>query len=187
MAETGDPGAHAFEIRRVLGRGVAVVAPQGVTLGPMSSRSTGRSTATAGTKFRARMDAELARVGAVLGQEIAWSPGECEILETIERDSDRRAALERAHAQCDDLGSARALKLAQEIRLIEAQTARLVKGLQRELSKLVAQKVSDDEQSAAPASVVSLKASRAANTRWHRERLRQHAAQVQYREPDETG
>jgi VIT1/CCC1 family predicted Fe2+/Mn2+ transporter len=133
------------------------------------------------------MDAELARVGAVVGQEIAWSPGEIEILETIERDADRRAALERAHAECEDLGAARALKLAQEIRLIEAQTARLVKGLQRELSKLLGQSQSDDKHSAAPASVVSLKAQRAANTRWHRERLRQQAAAVQSREPDEVG
>jgi len=98
-----------------------------------------------------------------VGHDLAWSPGEVELLETIERDTDRRAALERAHAACEDIGSSRALKLPQEIRLVEAQTTRLVKSLQRELSKLLAQK--PEEKPQGPMSVVSLKAKRAADTR----------------------
>jgi hypothetical protein len=130
------------------------------------------------------MDAELARVAGILGADIAWSPGECEILATIARDTDRRTALERAHADCEDLGTPRALKLAQEIRLIEAQTARLVAKIQKELSKLLSQKPSEEQQ--APQSVASMKASRAAKTRWNREHLRQAAIQERYRSP-ETG
>jgi hypothetical protein len=125
------------------------------------------------------MDDELARVGGILGADIAWSQGEVELLDTVARDTDRRAALERAHAECDDLGTPRALKLAQEIRLNEAQTARLIAKLQKELSKMLASRPSEDAQ--LPQSVASRKASRAAKMRWNREHLRQAAIQEQYR------
>jgi hypothetical protein len=131
------------------------------------------------------MDAELARVGSILGADIAWSQGEVELLDTVARDTDRRAALERAHAECEDLGTPRALKLAQEIRLIEAQTARLVRQLQREIAKLLSQKPVE-EKPQAPLSPVSRKAQHAANTRWRREHLRQENIQAEYRSPGET-
>jgi hypothetical protein len=141
---------------------------------------------TAGQQFRDRMDAELTRVAAILGSELAWSPGEVELLETVERDADRRAALERAHAACEDISAPRALKVAQEIRLIEAQTARLVRQLQKELSRLLSQRPTDEEPQAPP-SMASRKASRAAKVRWNREHLRQTAIQERYRSPGETG
>lgn len=117
---------------------------------------------------------------------MAWSPGEVEILDTIDRDTHRRAALEVALGDCEDVGSSRALKLAQEIRLIEAQTSRLVRQLQRELHKLLAQ-AQKPEEPQQPRSVVSLKAKRAADTRWHRHRLQQAANQQEFRQPEETG
>jgi hypothetical protein len=141
---------------------------------------------SAGRQFRARMDAELARVGAILGQEAAWSPGEIELLDTVARDTDRRAALERAHAAYEDISAPRALKVAQEIRLIEAQTARLVRQLQKEIARLLAQKPVE-EKPQPPMSAVSRKAQHAANTRWRRERLRENSIQEQYRQPGETG
>jgi len=140
---------------------------------------------SAGQQFRDRMDSELARVAGILGHELAWSPGEVELLDTIARDTDRRAALEALYLQCEDPGGSRALKIAQETRLIEAQVTRLVAKLQREFSKLLASRPSEDKPS--PPSVVSLKASLVANTRWHRERLRQASIQQQYREPEVGG
>jgi hypothetical protein len=147
--------------------------------------STTRKTAV-GRQFRARWDAELARVGSILGQEIAWSPGEVELLETVERDLERRAVLDRTLAQCPDPGAPRALRISQESRLLEAQTARLVAKLQKELSKLLAQQPVE-EKPQAPLSPVSRKAQHAANTRWHREKLRQQTIQQEYRAPDATG
>lgn len=145
-----------------------------------------RAATTAGGQFRARQDAELARVGAILGQEVAWSPGEIELQDTVARDTVRRAALERAHAACGDLGAPRALKIAQEIRLIEAQTARLVRELQKEIAKLLAHQPVE-EKPQAPQSAISMKAQRGANRPWHRERLRQQSIQDQYRQPGEIG
>jgi hypothetical protein len=76
------------------------------------------------------MDAELKRVTEVLGADLTWSPAEQELLDTVEREVDRRAGLEAALADCEDPGSNRALKIATEVRLIEAQVARIVKALQ---------------------------------------------------------
>jgi hypothetical protein len=147
--------------------------------------STTRKTAV-GRQFRARWDAELARVGTILGQEVAWSPGEVELLETVQRDLERRAVLDRTLAECPDPGAPRALRISQESRLLEAQTARLVGKLQRELSKLLSQKPVEEEPQA-QLSPVSRKAQHAANTRWKRERLRQNTIQQEYRDPGATG
>lgn len=81
---------------------------------------------SAGRQFRAKIDAELHRVGEVLGAEIAWSPAEVELLDTVEREVDRRVALERALVDCEDPGGNRALKISTEVRLIESQEARIV-------------------------------------------------------------
>ena len=129
------------------------------------------------------MDAELGRVAEVIGADLTWSPAEQELLDTVEREVNRRAGLEAALADCEDPGSNRALKIATEVRLIEAQVARLVKALRRDMQKLLATKPSEEPTNAQP-SIVSIKASRAANARWNRERLRHLSAQEQYRAPE---
>lgn len=42
------------------------------------------------------MDAELARVAEVIGAHLTWSPAEEELLDTVEREVNRRAGLEAA-------------------------------------------------------------------------------------------
>jgi hypothetical protein len=92
-----------------------------------------RAKTAPGKAFRDGMNRELERVAAIVGSDLAWSPGELGILGTIEADLDRRAALEAALAECDDIGSSRALKLSSEIRLLGAQISRLTRTIQAQL------------------------------------------------------
>ena len=172
--------------QKTISRDLAAMSQAGDSASEDVPQPVSRQPSDAGRLFREAMDAELARVSGILGGALQWNTGEREVLATIASDLDRRAELQAALAACEDLGSPRALKLAQEIRLLGVGIARLVKGIQAEVSKLVRQHQPEPEQPSSE-SVVSMKARRAANTRWTRERLRQQASEAQVRDPGETG
>jgi hypothetical protein len=151
-----------------------------------------RPPSDAGRRFRESMDAELVRVGVVLGAPLQWNTAEHELLATVASDMDRRADLATALAACEDLGSPRALKLATEIRLLGVGIARLVKGIQADIAKLVRQNQpepspDDSAVTSEQESVVSIKPRRASNSRWTRHRLRQQASEAEVRDPGEAG
>ncbi|MGB9302885.1 MAG: hypothetical protein WCB92_04145 [Mycobacterium sp.] len=97
---------------------------------PADTPQVSRPPSDAGRRFRESMDAELGRVGVVLGAPLQWNTAEHEVLATVASDMDRRGDLAAALAACEDLGSPRALKIATEIRLLGVGIARLVKGIQ---------------------------------------------------------
>jgi hypothetical protein len=106
----------------------------------------------------AALDAELADAAKRAGRDLVWSAAEQEILSMIGNAVDRKVELSAA---CDDCtpGSVAQVRLATEIRLTEQAIGRLFKQISTEV--------------AAPLSATSLKAQRAANSRWNRERLAQ--------------
>lgn len=98
------------------------------------------------------LDAELAANAEQLGQPLEWSAAERAVLDLIGDTIDRRTDLQARYEVCDD-GSTR-LKLAAELRLMEAALARLLKQVRTELP--------------APPTLRSRKASHAAHVRWDR-------------------
>lgn len=98
------------------------------------------------------LDAELAANAEQMGQPLEWSAAERSVLDLIGDTIDRRTDLQARYSTCDD-GSTR-LKLAAELRLMEASLTRLLKQIKTELP-------------AAP-SLRSRKASDAAKARWNR-------------------
>ena len=103
----------------------------------------------------AALDAELAASAKQAGRELVWSAAEHDIICMIGSEVDRRVELSAQYEACES--TATKLKIATELRLTEQAIARLY----RQVSTDVPQ----------PMSVTSLKAQRAANSRWSRERM----------------
>jgi len=106
----------------------------------------------------AALNAELADSAKRAGRDLVWSAAEEQILSMIGDAVDRRVELSEAYGQCEP-GSLPQVRLATEIRLTEGAIGRLFKQISTEV--------------AAPLSVTSIKAQRAANARWNRERMKQ--------------
>jgi hypothetical protein len=106
----------------------------------------------------AALNAELADSAKRAGRELVWSAAEEQILSMIGDAVDRRVELSEAYGRCEP-GSLAQVRLATEIRLTEGAIGRLFKQISTEV--------------AAPLSVTSIKAQRAANARWNRERMKQ--------------
>ena len=110
----------------------------------------------------AALDEELASAAKATGQDLVWSAQELDLIEMLGSAVDRRVELSEQYAQLrdrKDLGLR--IKLAGEIRLLEGAISRL----HRQISTEVPQ----------PKSLTSIKASRAANARWDRERMKANA------------
>jgi DNA-binding Lrp family transcriptional regulator len=105
----------------------------------------------------AALNAELAETAKAAGHDLVWGAAEADVISMIAAGVDRRVELSAAYAACDNVNVK--LKLATEIRLLEQSIARLYRQVSTEVP--------------APQSVTSMKASRAANSRWNRERLKQ--------------
>lgn len=116
----------------------------------------GREHCAEAVALLAALDAELAKNSEALGQRLVWSAAEAVILELLADTVDRRAALESLMASTDDAKIR--LKVAAELRLIDAALARLLREIKTELPPL--------------RSRTSEKASRAARTRWDRDASR---------------
>jgi hypothetical protein len=104
----------------------------------------------------AALDAELSDSAKKAGRDLVWSAAEKQILGMIAEAVDRRVELSAAYEEAEPQSVAK-VRLATEIRLTEQAVARLFKQISTEI--------------APPLSVTSLKAQRAANSRWNRERL----------------
>lgn len=100
-----------------------------------------------------RLDAELAENAKVLGKALKWSASETAILELVADTIDRRGELQRLYESAKD--DKLRLKLAGELRLIEAALARLLAKIKTDLPE--------------PPSKTSRKAAAAARVRWDRD------------------
>jgi len=108
----------------------------------------------------AALDAELAASAKQAGRDLVWSAAERDIIGMIGSEVDRRVELAASYEACES--TATKLKIATELRLTEQAIARLYRQVNTEVP--------------APMSVTSLKAQRAARSRWDRERARQSGA-----------
>jgi hypothetical protein len=111
-------------------------------------------------RLLASLDAELEAAAKRDGRELVWSAQERDIIRMIGAQIDRRVELSAAYDAAEE-GSVAQIRIATELRLLEQAIARLYKQVSTDLP--------------APMSSVSLKAQRAARTRWDRERMRQSA------------
>jgi hypothetical protein len=107
------------------------------------------------------LDAELAAAAKVAERELVWSAAEREVLDLIAEQIDRKVELAQRYAEAQQTRVK--IALATEVRLTEVAIARLLKLIKTEVP-----------QDPAP-SVTSMKARRAAHTRWDRERARRAA------------
>lgn len=108
-------------------------------------------------RLLAALDAELADSAKRDGRELIWSAAEQEILGMIGAAVDRKVELSAAYEECESTSTK--LKIATELRLTEGAIARLFRQISTEF--------------APPLSATSVKAQRAANSRWNRERMAQ--------------
>jgi len=107
----------------------------------------------------AALDEELASAAKATGQDLVWSCQEQDLIGMLADAVDRRVELSEQYAQLrdrKDLGLR--IKLAGELRLLEGSISRL----HRQITVEVPQ----------PKSIMSIKASRAANARWDRVRMK---------------
>ncbi len=151
-------GAAHTTIRRDIawltaGAGAAQAAAQGVSAQVNSSDS---------EAIVAALNAELAEAANAAGHELVWSAAEADVIGMLAAEVDRRVELSGQYAACDNVNVK--LKIATELRLLEQSIARLYRQVSTEV--------------AAPRSITSLKASRAAHSRWDRERLKQQSGSV---------
>lgn len=119
----------------------------------------GEAKSQASQRLLAALDAELEAASKAAGADLIWSAAEEQIRELLADAVDRRDELNRRYKSIEMLSLR--LKVASEIRLLDAT-----------IPKLLAQLSTEIEQ---PMSVVSQKASKAANARWTRERMKRAA------------
>jgi hypothetical protein len=105
----------------------------------------------------AAFDAELAEAGKAAARDLVWSAAEADVIAMIAAQVDRRVELSAQYAACENTNTK--LKIATELRLTEQSITRLFRQVSTEVPQ--------------PMSVTSLKAQRAANSRWNRERMTQ--------------
>jgi hypothetical protein len=106
----------------------------------------------------AALDAELATAAKEAGRELVWSAAEREMLDLIAAQIDRKVELAQRYADADQLRVK--IALATETRLTEVAITRLLRLINTEVPL------------EAPLTATSLKAQRAARSRWDRERAR---------------
>jgi hypothetical protein len=107
------------------------------------------------------LDAELTAAAKQAGRDLVWSAAERETLDLIASQIDRKVELAQRYAEADQVRVK--IALATEVRLTEVSVARLL--------KLITTEVPEEP----PLSATSMKARRAAQSRWDRERARRAA------------
>jgi hypothetical protein len=112
---------------------------------------------TEAQRILSALNKELEASAKGTGRDLVWSAAEADVLGMICAAVDRRVELSTAYEACES--TAAKLKVATELRLLEQSIARMYKQVSTELP--------------APMSPVSLKAQRAARSRWDRERMAQ--------------
>jgi hypothetical protein len=114
---------------------------------------------SAARKLKRELDNQLQSVAAATNRQLAWSPTESALIEQVLDALDRKSALQADWAAADNADAR--LRIAAEIRLIEAHTERVLR------------RIVIEAPAAPPASRgnTSRKAQAAANSRWNRQRL----------------
>jgi hypothetical protein len=108
-------------------------------------------------RLLADLDADLAAASEASGRDLEWSTAETEAREAIADTVDRRRVVKGLWDEhCDD--PKLAVKLSVELRQLDAAVVRLLKEISTEPPQ--------------PESLTTIKARRAVNTRWDRERQR---------------
>jgi hypothetical protein len=115
---------------------------------------------TAARKLRKALDAELALMAQRSGQSLFWSTAEETLIERCMSTMDRLGDLQRDYNQAET--SKARLAISTEIRLCDGQLARMLKVIRPELP-------------GKPATITTLRARRAADARWAKERERNAA------------
>jgi hypothetical protein len=146
--------------QRTVGRDIAVlrrdsVMAQAAAQGVSAQVNSGDSVAIV-----AALNAELAEAAKAVGHELIWGAAEADVISMIAAEVDRRVELSAQYAACDNMNTR--LKIATELRLLEQSIARLYRQVSTE--------------GPAPQSVTSMKASRAAHSRWDRERMKRQGS-----------
>jgi hypothetical protein len=101
------------------------------------------------------LDAELAEVGEARGQQLSWTAAERELLSQLANTVDRRSHVRSLYEKVSGEPKV-AVKVSVELRQLDKAVAGLLKQLHTDVPQ--------------QESVTTLKARRAANARWERER-----------------
>lgn len=110
----------------------------------------------AARRLMRELDAELAQNSQAAGQTLEWSAAERTVLQCIAAHVDRREELQAAYDSAEPDQVRTRIALATEIRLTESSVERMLRRVKTEAPQ--------------PLSITSLKARKAVNSRWDRER-----------------
>jgi hypothetical protein len=102
-------------------------------------------------RVRRELDEQLAAASAATGRDLVWTAQDRVLLSLIASAVDRKCDLQRDYAQAEQAKTR--VKISAELRLVEAQLARLVKQVNTDVP--------------GPMSLRSVKAQRAARARWN--------------------
>jgi hypothetical protein len=105
-------------------------------------------------RIRRELDKELSAAAASSGSPLVWTAQDRVVLDLISAAVDRKVDLADVYAEAAD-AKAR-VKMSAEIRLLEAHVARLIKQVRTDVPQ--------------PETMTTIKARRAAQARWERER-----------------
>jgi hypothetical protein len=122
------------------------------------AKSTTPKSAAARQLLRA-LDEELGSASKSTGRELVWSAAEVQVRELLADSVDRRVELNGRYKSVEMVSLK--LKIAAEIRLLDASITRLLAQLSTEVPE--------------PLSVTSRKAQAAARSRWDREKMRRQS------------
>jgi hypothetical protein len=116
-----------------------------------------RKHSAAGLKLLRELDKELVRASERQGCTLVWSAQERECLAMLATTVDRRELVQAALDRCDPDDRKSLVAYSQEIRQLDSAVERLLKSL-------------STEAPVTPESLTTIKARRAAQARWDRER-----------------
>jgi hypothetical protein len=120
-------------------------------------------------EFLQAMDDELASNAEASGVTLAFSVAERETLHNVAHLIDRKVELRKLYQECGPAEARLKIALSTEVRLIESAITRL--------TSTIDMCAPEAEESGEVLTPVQVKARAAANSRWHRERLRKRAEQ----------
>ena len=110
----------------------------------------------AAKRLLSALDNEPAETGLHRGQQLSWTTKESEMREILAKTVDRRARVEKLCAAATD--GKLIVKLSTELRQLDNTVTKLLKEIRTDVPE--------------PESLTTIKARRAVNTRWQRERER---------------
>jgi hypothetical protein len=121
-----------------------------------------RPRSNAAKRIRRELDRMLADTATRTGQSLQWDQADDKLLAMLQDHVDREVMLTKLLDTADSVRQR--IELATELRLTQGAITRLLKEIRASMPA-----------EHPPMSATSLKAQRAAQSRWHRERLRQQA------------